>query len=84
MAPGQRRLEAAHQVVQRPGDDHNVVGVTKAYHHHGGKADALENWNAVPNGHSAWLQELSQTDLHQKERHAEDEDADEVRHKKGT
>lgn len=53
VAPGQAALEAAKEVVERPGDDDNVVGVAESNHDHGGKADALEDGNAIPDGYAA-------------------------------
>src|SRR5699024_2673588 len=53
VTPRQGRLEGAEEVVQRPGDDDDVVGVAEANHHHGCEADALEHGNANPNDNAA-------------------------------
>lgn len=39
LGPGQLRLEALEQVVEAPGQDHNVVDVEQGDDHNGGVAD---------------------------------------------
>lgn len=82
-APGQRRLERPAQVVERPRDDDDVVGVAQPDHHHRGEADALEDRNAVPDGHAARLEVLAERHLHQEQRNAQRDDTDEIWNEEG-
>jgi len=48
--PGELWLEALYQVVERPGQDHDVVHVQQGHDHHGGVADTWGGGGARVSG----------------------------------
>lgn len=61
--PGQRGGEGLDQVIEAPGQHHDVVGVAVEDDHHGGVAQAFEQGTDVPDVDAAGLHELAQRDL---------------------